>query len=79
MKTYLLLLKLYLALSGAVFVLVALLHLLRLLNRWPISVGAMTVPGFLSYIGLPASTGYAVWAFWLFRRSSRASLSRLAA
>ncbi len=78
MKVYLALLKLYLAVSGAVFLLVALFHLFRLLNQWPITVDAWTVPEFLSYIGLPVSTGYAFWAFWLFRRSSKANLSRLA-
>jgi hypothetical protein len=75
MKLYIVLLKLYLALSGVIFLLVALLHLFRLLNQWPITVGEYTVPLFLSYIGLPVSTGYFLWAIWLFRRSSKERLS----
>ena len=71
MKVYLFLLKLYLAISGAIFLLVGVFHLLRLLNQWPISVGQSTVPQFLSYIGFPVSTGYALWALFLFRRVSK--------
>jgi len=63
-----LLLKLYLVISGTIFVLVALFHLFRLIYHWPIVVGGSTIPPLLSYIGFPVSTGYAVWAFWLLRR-----------
>ncbi|MBZ5587039.1 MAG: hypothetical protein LAO05_00570 [Acidobacteriia bacterium] len=58
--------RLYLILSGAVFFLVAMLHLVRLVNHWPIVVGPRTVPFALSYVGLPVSAGLCVWAFWLF-------------
>ncbi len=67
MKTNLVL-KLYLVVSGAIFLLVGLLHLLRLIYHWPIVVGAFTVPQFLSYVGFPVATGYAMWAFWLLRK-----------
>ncbi len=73
MKTYLLLLKLYLVLSGLIFLLVALFHLFRLLNHWQITVAATAIPQALSYIGLPASTGYCLLAIWLFRGSSKHS------
>ena len=64
--------KLYLVLSGAVFFLVAVLHLLRLANHWAIVVGPRTIPFALSYVGLPVSAGYCVWAFWLlFGREKR--------
>jgi hypothetical protein len=63
-----LLLKLYLIISGAVFLLVAIFHLLRLVYQWPIVVGTTTIPFLLSYAGLPVSAGYAVWAFWLLRK-----------
>jgi len=61
--------KLYLIISGAIFFLVGVFHLLRLLNHWPILVGTRTIPHSLSYVGFPVSTGYAVWAYWLLRRS----------
>ncbi len=60
-------LKLYLVLSGAIFLLVAVFHLLRLINGWSIVVGPHVVPFALSYLGLPASTAYCVWAAWLLR------------
>ncbi len=61
--------KLYLALSGAIFLLVGVFHLFRLINRWPILVGATAIPQSLSYVGFPAATGYTVWALWLLRRA----------
>ncbi len=65
-------LKLYLVLSGAIFLLVAVFHLLRLVNGWSIAVGPHAVPFVLSYVGLPASTAYCVWAAWLLRASGKA-------
>jgi hypothetical protein len=60
--------KLYLILSGLIFFLVSVLHLLRLLYGWPIVVGPRTVPYALSYVGCPVSLGYSVWAAWLLGR-----------
>lgn len=62
-----LVLKLYLGISGAVFLLVGLFHLFRLIYDWPIVVGTSTIPHFLSYVGFPVATGYAIWAFRLLR------------
>ncbi len=62
-------LKLYLLLSGAIFLLVAVFHLFRLVYGWPILVGPHVVPFALSYVGFPASSAYTVWAFWLLRRT----------
>jgi hypothetical protein len=57
--------SLYLAISGAVFLLVAVFHLLRLLNHWPVVVSTWTIPLWVSYVGFPVSSGYCVWAGWL--------------
>ena len=65
-------LKLYLAISGAVFLLVGLFHLGRLIGHWPMVVGTTTIPASLSWIGFPVATGYAVWAFLLLRRPATA-------
>ncbi len=67
-------LKLYLVLSGAIFLLVAVFHLLRLVNGWSIVVGGYAVPFVLSYVGLPASAAYCAWATWLLR-ATRATRS----
>jgi hypothetical protein len=62
------LLKLYLIISGAIFFLVGIFHLLRLIYDWPIIVGTTLVPLALSYFGCPVSLGYSVWACWLLFR-----------
>ena len=63
--------KLYLIVSGAVFLLVAVFHFLRLAHQWPIMVGPHTVPFALSYVGCPVSLGYSIWAAWLLRARGR--------
>jgi len=63
--------KLYLILSGFIFLLVAVFHLLRLVEHWPILVGPRTIPFALSYLGFPGSTAYCVWAVWLLVRDSQ--------
>jgi hypothetical protein len=60
--------KLYLTISGSIFLLVGIFHLLRLIYHWPIIVGTREIPYLLSYVGFPASIGYSVWAAWLLRR-----------
>ena len=60
--------KLYLILSGTIFFLVALLHLLRLVYHWTVVVGTFVVPHWVSYVGFLASVGYCLWAYWLARK-----------
>lgn len=66
-------LKLYLIVSGVVFLLVAIFHLFRLIHGWPVCVGSYPVPFVLSFIGFPVSTGYVVWAGWLLLRRKSAT------
>ena len=65
MKSPLLLLKAYLVFSGGIFVLVTLLHLLRIVFRWSITVGAFSVPIWFSWLGLPASVALVCCSLWL--------------
>ena len=60
--------KLYLIISGVIFLLVGVFHLLRLVYNWPIVVGTRIVPYALSYVGSPVSIGYFAWACWLLFR-----------
>jgi hypothetical protein len=62
------LLKLYLIVSGVVFLLVGIFHLFRLIYQWPIVVGSLTIPFLLSYAGLPEAIVAASLAFWLSRK-----------
>ncbi len=60
-----LLLRIYLGLSGVIFLLVALFHVLRIVGHWQILVDSYAVPRLLSWVGGPASTIYALCAFLL--------------
>jgi len=60
--------KLYLTISGTIFLMVGIFHFLRLVYRWPVVVGTGAIPQSLSYVGFPMSTAYAVWAYALLRR-----------
>jgi hypothetical protein len=62
------LLRLYLIISGGVFLLVGIFHLLRLVFQWQIIVGSTTIPFLLSYAGLPEAIIASILAFWLLRK-----------
>ncbi|HKT59032.1 MAG TPA: hypothetical protein VJQ46_03215 [Gemmatimonadales bacterium] len=63
--------KYYLRVSGTLFGLIALGHLLRLLYRVPAELGRWVVPLWLSVVGLLIPAALAVWAFRLERRVER--------
>ncbi len=60
--------KFYLLLSGAIFFLVAMLHLVRILFDFSIIVAGWIVPLWISYIGFPVALGYTIWAFLIFKK-----------
>jgi hypothetical protein len=55
----------YLIVSGSLFGLVGLLHLLRLVYGWTVQVGAWVVPEAASVIGVIIAAGLYAWAFRL--------------
>ena len=55
----------YLLISGSLFGLISLLHLLRLLWHWPAVIGAWTVPLWASGVGLAIAGSLCLWAFRL--------------
>jgi hypothetical protein len=61
--------RLYLMISGSIFGIVAVLHLLRLMNHWPFQLGPWALPLLASWFALVVSAGLCGWAF---RLSSRA-------
>jgi len=65
-------LRLYLIVSGSIFLLVGIFHVFRLIHHWPIVVGSRTIPFVLSYVGCPACLVYVVWAVWLLCAAGRA-------
>jgi hypothetical protein len=61
----------YLRVSGTLFGLIALGHLLRLLYRVPAELGQWVVPLWASVIGLILPAALALWAFRLVQRVER--------
>jgi hypothetical protein len=57
--------RLYLIVSGGLFGLVALGHLLRLVNQTSAQLGSWTVPMWLSWIGLVVAGFLCVWGLRL--------------
>lgn len=55
--------KTYCTISGALFSLVALGHLLRILGNLPVTVGTMSIPMYVSWGGLIVPALLAIWAF----------------
>ena len=53
----------YIAISALIFVIVAFVHLARLLKNWPVQVGSYSVPMLVSWVGLPVSALLAFWGF----------------
>ena len=60
--------RFYLRASGALFGLIALGHLLRLLYRVPAEIGQWVIPLWVSVIGLLVPAAFALWAFRLVRQ-----------
>ncbi|HEY2567233.1 MAG TPA: hypothetical protein VGH95_05985 [Candidatus Aquirickettsiella sp.] len=56
--------ELPLVIAGIVFGFVALMHLLRLIYRWPIMLGGYNAPISVSIFGLIISIILAIWMFF---------------
>jgi hypothetical protein len=57
--------KTFALLAGIIFTLVALFHLVRIFEDWPIIIGDWSVPKWLSWIGLIVAGGLALLGFRL--------------
>lgn len=60
--------KPYLFISGMIFGLVAVVHLLRLVNHWPLVLGSWSAPMSMSVVGLMIGGCLSIWAFRLMRK-----------
>jgi hypothetical protein len=56
---------LYLMTSGTIFGIVAVLHVLRLVNHWPFQLGPLALPLWASWFALVVSASLCLWAFRL--------------
>lgn len=61
--------QIYLAISGLIFGIVAVFHLLRIVKSWGLVLGTWSVPMVASWVGLVFPALLCVWAFTLMRAS----------
>lgn len=59
----------YLMISGSIFGLVALVHLLRLVNHWPFQLGPWPLPVWVSWFGAVVAACLCLWAFRLLSKA----------
>jgi hypothetical protein len=55
--------KIFSLLAGAIFTLVALFHLIRMFEDWPLIIGDWSVPKSLSWVALIVAGGLALLGF----------------
>lgn len=60
----------YLLISGVLFGIVALAHVLRLASGWQVQIGPLSVPLWISVIGAIVPGTLSAWAFNLARRAA---------
>ena len=53
----------YALVSALIFVVVAIAHVVRLINRWPVVIGAYDVSMNVSWVALVVSALLAIWGF----------------
>jgi len=60
--------KAFLAVSGTIFGIIAILHLARIVFGWPAQIGSVRVPTWASWLSLLVAGYLAITAFILLRR-----------
>ena len=58
----------FLGVSGTIFGIIAVLHLLRIMYGWPAQIGTFVVPTWLSWLSLLVAGYLAITAFSLLRK-----------
>jgi hypothetical protein len=62
----------YLQITSALFGLIAVAHLLRLIRNWPIQLAEYSMPLWASWVGLILAGALSIWAVRLLRVTARA-------
>jgi hypothetical protein len=55
----------YMVISGVIFGIVAIIHLLRVINGWALVLGQYSVPMWVSWLGAVVPALLCIWAFRL--------------
>ena len=53
----------YAAVSALIFTIVAVMHLVRIINRWPVVIGPRNISMNVSWAGLVVAALLAIWGF----------------
>jgi hypothetical protein len=53
----------YVAVSALIFAVVAIMHVVRLINRWTVVIGPYNVSMNVSWVGLVVAALIAIWGF----------------
>jgi len=53
----------YAVVSGALFGVLAVLQAVRALYQWPVNVGSVDIPVWVSWVAMVVAGGLCVWAF----------------
>lgn len=59
--------RLYLLISGSVFALIGIFHLIRIISQWSLQVGTLGIPQWPSLLVIMAGAILSIWAFRLVR------------
>ena len=62
--------RLYFLISGLVFALAGLFHLIRIIYQWSVQVESLGIPLWPSWLIFVAASALSIWAFRLARRLS---------
>ena len=63
--------KPYLIVSGIIFTLIALVHIVRIVQAWSIQIESWSAPIWISWLGIVITVFLAIWAFTLAVRHAR--------
>jgi hypothetical protein len=55
--------KAYAAVSALIFTIVAIMHVMRLINRWSVAIGPHNISMNVSWVALVVSALLAIWGF----------------
>ena len=59
--------KPYHLVTGSIFAFVAIIHILRIINQWPLVIGPWNAPMTMSWVGLIITASLSIWSFRLIR------------
>jgi hypothetical protein len=53
----------YAVVSALIFAIVAIMHVVRIINRWPVAIGPYNISMNVSWVGLVVGALLAIWGF----------------